>query len=241
MNEITPTAMTTEPAPASGAVVLNRSRLLIVGALVVLIAIVVGVLIGRATPTAAAPMPGESSAEAGFARDMQVHHGQAVEMSLIIRERTDDPEIRLLALDIATGQTQQQGQMFAWLSMWGLPQTSSDPSMEWMSLPALSGEQQSGDHSGMDMTDGSDTGALGDSMPGMATPDDLQLLSSLSGVEAEKLYLRLMMAHHQGGVAMAEAVLARSNHPQVTTLALGMVRQQSKELDYMSELLAARS
>lgn len=40
---------------------------------------------------------------------------------------------------------------------------------------------------------------------------------------------------------MAESVLARSDNPQVTTLAQNMVRQQSKELDYMSELLAARS
>ena len=220
---------------------LSGTRLLVVGGLLVLVAIVVGVLVGRATATAAAPTPGESSAEAGFARDMQVHHGQAIEMSLIIRERTDDPEIRLLALDIATGQTQQQGQMFAWLTMWGLPQTSSGPAMGWMSSPALNNDEQGGDHTGMDMTDGSSSEALADSMPGMATPDDLQLLSSLSGVEAERLYLRLMMAHHQGGVEMAESVLARSNDPQVRTLAQGMVQQQSKELDYMSELLAARS
>ena len=220
---------------------LSRTRLLVIGTLLVLVAIVVGVLVGRATAPAATQTPEESSAEAGFARDMQVHHGQAIEMSLIIRERTDDPEIRLLALDIATGQTQQQGQMFAWLTMWGLPQTSSRPAMEWMSMPALNSDEQGGDHTGMDMTDGSSSDALGGAMPGMATPDDLQLLSSLSGVEAERLYLRLMMAHHQGGVELAESVLARSNDPQVRTLAQGMVQQQSKELDYMSELLAARS
>ena len=224
---------TTDAAEASPP--LSRTRLLVIGTLLVLVAIVVGVLVGRATAPAAARTPEESSAEAGFARDMQVHHGQAIEMSLIIRDRTDDPEIRLLALDIATGQTQQQGQMFAWLTMWGLRQTSSGPAMEWMSLPALNSDVQGGDHTGMDMTDGSSSEARGGAMPGM------QLLSSLSGVEAERLYLRLMMAHHQGGVEMAESVLARSNDPQVRTLAQGMVQQQSKELDYMSELLAARS
>ncbi len=220
---------------------LSRARLLAAGALLVLVALVIGVLVGRATVSSAEPRPTDSSAEAGFARDMQTHHGQAVEMSLIVRERTDNPEIRLLALDIATSQTQQQGQMFAWLSVWGLPQTSSEPSMQWMSLPVINGEEQGVDHSGMDMTEGSENAAPGESMPGMATPDDLRQLSSLSGAEAERLYLELMMAHHQGGVAMAASVLARTNNPQVTTLAQAMVRQQSKELDYMSELLAARS
>ena len=228
--------LTSEHSPQRG-----RTRLVVGGVLLVLVALVVGTLVGRATTLIAAPTPDDSSAEAGFARDMQTHHGQAVEMSLIILERTDDPEIRLLALDIATGQTQQQGQMFAWLSVWGLPQTSSGPSMQWMSLPVINGDEQGVDHSGMDMTEGSESSAPGESMPGVATPDDLRQLSSLSGVEAERLYLELMMAHHQGGVAMAESVLARSDNPQVTTLAQNMVRQQSKELDYMSELLAARS
>ena len=77
-------------------------------------------------------------------------------------------------------------------------------------------------------------------MPGMATPDDLQLLSSLIGVEAERLFLELMTEHHLGGVAMAEAVLARTDMPFVTNLANGMVQLQSQEIDYMRELLAER-
>ena len=89
-----------KPDAAEASLTLSRTRLLVIGTLLVLVAIVVGVLVGRANAPAAAQTPEESSAEAGFARDMQVHHGQAVEMSLIIRERTDDPEIRLLALDI---------------------------------------------------------------------------------------------------------------------------------------------
>ncbi|MFP5315663.1 MAG: DUF305 domain-containing protein, partial [Actinomycetes bacterium] len=38
--------------------------------------------------------PGNDSPDAGFARDMQVHHSQAVEMSRIIREQTDDVVLR---------------------------------------------------------------------------------------------------------------------------------------------------
>jgi uncharacterized protein (DUF305 family) len=211
---------------------LGRTRLIVVAALLVLVAVVVGVIIGRVTATTTAPAPSESSAEAGFARDMQVHHGQAVEMALLVRDRSDDPEIRLLALDIATAQAQQQGQMFAWLALWGLPQTSSEPEMDWLSRPVIDGSAGHDGHGGH---------TPGEPMPGVASFEQMQQLQNATGVEAERIFLELMIEHHQGGVEMAEAVLARSTQPQVTTLANGMVMLQSKELDYMDELLADRS
>ncbi|MHC5908965.1 DUF305 domain-containing protein, partial [Streptomyces sp. S6] len=39
----------------------------------------------------------QAAVDAGFARDMAVHHQQAVEMSYIVRDRTDDEEVRRLA------------------------------------------------------------------------------------------------------------------------------------------------
>lgn len=224
--------MSSGPAAAPAAPALSRPRLIVAAALLILVALVVGALVGRMTATSAAPVPTESSAEAGFARDMQAHHGQAVEMALLARDRSDDPEIRLLALDIATAQTQQQGQMFAWLALWGLPQTSSEPEMEWLSRPVIDGSAGHDGHGGH---------TPGEPMPGVASFEQMQALQNASGVEAERLFLELMIAHHEGGVEMAEAVVARSEHPQVTGLAGGMILLQSKELDYMSELLAARS
>lgn len=229
------TAITSDvPTPSDPAVPapLGRGRLLVVGVALVLVALIAGILLGRMTAGAAIPMPSDSSAEAGFARDMQVHHGQAVEMSLLVRERSDDPEVRLLALDIATAQTQQQGQMFAWLAMWGLPQTSSAPEMDWLSRPVLDGSAGHEGHGGH---------TPGEPMPGVASFEQMQALQNATGVDAERLFLELMIAHHQGGVEMAEAVLARSDNPQVRALAEGMVKLQQKELDYMAELLAARS
>ncbi len=224
-SEASAAASVTTPAP------LGRARLIVVVGLLVLVALVIGALVGRVTASGT-PTPSESSAEAGFARDMQVHHGQAVEMSLLVRDRSDDPEIRLLALDIATAQTQQQGQMFAWLAMWGLPQTSSADEMEWLSRPVIDG---SAGH------DGHGAHTPGEPMPGVATFEQMQALQNATGVEAERLYLELMIEHHIGGVEMAEAVLARSDDPVVTQLARGMVQLQQKELDYMAELLADRS
>lgn len=177
--------------------------------------------------------PSSTSAEAGFARDMQTHHDQAVDMALTVRDASDNPQIRLLAFDIATAQNNQSGQMAGWLDVWGLPQASPEPSMTWMSRPALSGaESEHGSH------DASHT--PGDPMPGLATSEQMQELKSLEGVEAEKLFLELMIEHHKGGVEMAEAVLDRSRERVVVTLAKNVVKSQSGEIELMEGLLGAR-
>jgi uncharacterized protein (DUF305 family) len=162
---------------------------------------------------------------------MQVHHEQAVQMSLMIIDRTDDPEVKLIAQDIAQAQAQQAGQMYAFLTSWGLDQAPSQPRMTWMTLPTLDGKT---DHSSMDMTPGA-------TMPGLASQADLDELQSLTGVEAERKFLTLMIAHHRGGVEMAQGLLDRSRNPLVTDLANGMVMIQDKEILYMQQLLDARS
>ncbi|TQL48825.1 uncharacterized protein (DUF305 family) [Homoserinimonas aerilata] len=197
--------------------------------------VAVAFTVGRASAPVTVD-PTTTSAEAGFARDMQTHHLQAVAMSLIVRDETDDPEIRLLAYDIATAQQQQAGQMFAWLEVWGLPQAAPEPSMTWMSRPLLDGSVH--DHGGASDAPSHEPGAP---MPGLATAEQMATLKTLSGVEAEKYFLELMIAHHQGGVEMAEAVLVRSDERVVTRLAAGMVTVQQKEIDYMNDLLAERS
>lgn len=164
--------------------------------------------------------PGDDSAEAGFARDMQQHHAQAVQMSFIVRDRTDDAATRLLAYDIATTQQQQIGQMYAWLTGWDDSQARTAPAMAWM---------------GHDMT-----GMTGATMPGMATSAQLAKLQTLSGKAAEVLYLQLMIAHHRGGVQMAQAILGITRQPEVVTLANAMVNSQQSEIDLMESMLKDR-
>ncbi|UOQ59440.1 DUF305 domain-containing protein [Leucobacter rhizosphaerae] len=191
------------------------------------------VIIGRATASAE-PLPGTLSADAGFARDMQVHHDQAVQMSMIVRDRTDDPEVRLLAYDIATSQSQQSGQMFGWLASWGLSQASPEAPMTWM-------HRSPGGAGGHDAHVAVDPAEVPATMPGMASREDLDVLRELSGRDAERRFLELMIAHHEGGVEMAEAVLDRSSTPVVVDLAGSIVRAQRSEIGLMQDLLAARS
>ncbi len=159
------------------------------------------------------PVPGEGSPEVGFARDMIIHHAQAVDMSNLLRDRSDDPELDQLALDIMLTQQAQIGQMQGWLTVWGRPIARTGPAMEWMGMPT--------------------TGL----MPGMATPEQLNQLRELRGREAEILFLQLMIRHHQSGVAMAQAAVERAQRPEVRGLAQSMVDAQLSEISLMQEML----
>lgn len=191
------------------------------------IAIAAGYLWGRA-----AASPADDSVEAGFARDMQVHHAQAVEMSLIVREKSRDPALRAMAYDVITGQQQQIGQMYAWLDSWGLPQTSSRAAMAWMKHSGMAGME----------TDPRPMKALPDGrMPGMASPADVKRLSSMTGRAAEVQWLQLMIPHHQAGVRMAAAALRESTDSQVVKLARAIRTAQLAEIEQMRKMLTDRN
>jgi uncharacterized protein (DUF305 family) len=174
--------------------------------------------------------PSNTSAAAGFARDMQVHHNQGVELALIIRDETSNEVIRGLAYDIATTQAQQSGQMYGWLSSWNLSQAGSEESMTWMTRPTLTGEGHNHGTAGAHQP--------GDPMPGLATAAQIAELKTLTGVDAEKYFLELMIAHHEGAITMAKAALDRTEERVVVDLATGIVSSQSSEIEYMQGLLA---
>lgn len=167
-------------------------------------------------------VPTAGSADAGFARDMAVHHQQAVEMSYIVRDRTDDEEVRRLAYDIAQTQANQRGMLIGWLDLWELPKVSADPPMTWM---------------GMGDTASGEDGAL---MPGMATHAEMERLGRLDGKRAEVFYLQLMTDHHEGGVHMAQGCVRACEVGVEKRLARGMVEAQESEIALMATMLKER-
>ncbi|MGN9790923.1 DUF305 domain-containing protein [Streptomyces sp. OZ13] len=186
---------------------------------------------GSSGSAAADRTPAGASADAGFARDMSVHHQQAVEMSFIVRDRTKDEEVRRLAYDIANTQANQRGMMLGWLDLWGLPKVDADAEpMGWMA----SGGSGHGAHSG---GHGAEDGSL---MAGMASRADLERLGRLSGKEAEVLYLQLMIIHHNGGIAMAKGCVEQCTVEVERDLAQGMVDAQASEVELMVDLLHRR-
>jgi uncharacterized protein (DUF305 family) len=155
----------------------------------------------------------EGSAEVGFARDMMVHHAQAVEMAEIVRDKTEDEDVSVLATDIALTQQAQIGQMQGWLAVWELPPTGTEKPMAWMGHP----------------TDGP--------MPGMATPQEVDRLDELPPDEADEMFLRLMISHHGAAIPMAKAVLGEAPSPAVEQLAQAIVASQRAEIEVMQGML----
>src|SRR5690349_8334102 len=203
-------------APLSG--LARRPAVLAVGLLAIMLCVGVGALIGswRATPR-------DDSAEAGFARDMATHHAQAVDMSFVVRDKSADRDLRALASDIIVTQSTQRGIFMGWLQQWGLPQASARPRMAWMPghahMPA------------------SDDGVL---MHGMATEAELRRLGEATGIDAEVLFLQLMIRHHEGGIIMARAIESLSDRRKILVMARSIEEGQQQEIAQMKAMLAAR-
>jgi uncharacterized protein (DUF305 family) len=161
-------------------------------------------------------MPGDDSAEAGFARDMMVHHAQAVEMAEIVRDKTESEDAGTMAPDIALTQQAQIGQMQGWLQVWGLSPTGTEPAMSWMGEP---------------------TNGL---MPSMATPEEIRQLRDASSEEADVRFLQLMIPHHQAALQMTEAFSVRGDRPEVESLAEAISASQQSEIQNMEQMLQDR-
>lgn len=203
--------------------VLPRKRLWAVFATVMALTALGFFALGRLS--AAPTVVPDSGPDAGFARDMQTHHAQAVEMAMLARDKSDNPEVRAIAYDIATSQQHQIGQMFAWLQDWGLSQAGTAPSMAWMTAGA--------DHEGTGAPHG---GRTEGAMEGMATQEQMQALRGSSGAEADRLFVELMIRHHQGGVAMATAGTRLAETSKVRAFAARIVEAQTAEITALEEL-----
>ena len=150
----------------------------------------------------------------GFARDMGIHHAQAVQMSEIVHRRTPDPALNYLAFDILSTQQGQIGIMSGWLELWGQSQRGSDPQMAWMG------------HAGP--------------MPGMATQAEVQELGTMPVAAMEEHFLRLMIRHHRAAVPMADAAAQGADSPEIANFAGKMSIGQQSEIDLMQDLLRQR-
>jgi uncharacterized protein (DUF305 family) len=191
---------------------------MIAAVVVLLVGIGLGYAAGRLTPVLTAP--GNDSAEAGFARDMTVHHGQAVHMGMVEYDRGQDSTLRRMAYDIATSQEYQIGVMEGWLREWRLPLTTDSDPMAWVP-----------NGKSMLQPDGR--------MPGLASKEELTKLENSSGKDADILFCQLMLRHHLGGIHMIDAVLQTTDNDRVRDLAEQMRLAQQGEIEAMREMLKA--
>ena len=211
MTSLLETASSPDVAPRS-----PRRFYLVLGAFAAVLILAAGYALGYLVPMLT--RPGDNSADAGFARDMSVHHAQAVEMGMYAFRISADQEIQILGYDIATTQQYQIGVMQGWLDQWHLSYSSSSPRMAWM-------------------TDGKSALLPDGRMPGMATTDELNKLKAATGKQFDVLFCQLMLRHHLGGVHMADEAITLAKDSQVRTMAEQIKLAQQKEITQLTAKL----
>lgn len=124
------------------------------------------------------PEPEITGDDVAFVRHMIVHHGQALQMTELVEERTARDDIPLFAERIHLSQEDEIRLMEEWL------QTHR--------LAVLRIDEETGGHA---------RHGTGD-MPGMVTEEQLAELERADGESFDRMFLRLMYAHHDGAVSM---------------------------------------
>ncbi|TDE40566.1 DUF305 domain-containing protein [Nonomuraea mesophila] len=81
--------------------------------------------------------------------------------------------------------------------------------------------------------------AAHDGMPGMATPEQLEALRAATGKDFDRMFLQLMIAHHQGAITMSEKVLTSGSHIRIEELAGDVSVTQMAEIGRMREMQTA--
>lgn len=153
--------------------------------------------------------PAVSAAQPGdpgdimFAQMMISHHQQAVEMAAMALA---NPDASPFVRDLA-----------------GRIQAAQQPEIDQMtSWLAKWGVADMGD---MDMGHGG--------MPGMMTAEQMDSLQAAKGADFNKLWLRMMIEHHQGAIEMADDVLTTTNSTEVAALARAVTQAQQGEVEQM--------
>ena len=174
------------------------------------------------TPPAAALSASEISqehndADVQFTQQMIPHHRQATVMAELAGDRAESEQVKTLAEEIIAAQQPEIDTMNAMLEKWG---------------EVMSGDGSMG---GIGMGEGGmETGG----MNGMMTPQQMTELENASGGEFDRLFLQMMIAHHEGAVEMARAEQADGQNPQAIELAERIDSSQTDEIERMRGLLS---
>lgn len=147
-----------------------------------------------------ARLPESSKKDVEFMQGMIMHHAQAVEMTALIADRTDNKPLALLGARISQSQSDEMNFMKRWLINRG---ESTEMQMPAMKMDDMPGMKMSGhDHSGHNMK--------GDQMmmPGMLTPKQMAALKAARGAEFDRLFLTGMIQHHGGALTMVKDLFA---------------------------------
>ena len=156
-----------------------------------------------------------NATDVAFARGMIPHHGQAVQMADMAIDISTNAEVRALAEQIKAAQSPEIEQMTAWLTAWGQDVPDPNAVME------------------------DDMNQSGGMMSGMMTGAEMARLGNATGTEFDRMFLEMMVLHHEGAIEMAEQELAEGIFQPTKDLARAVITGQQAEIEEMNALLAA--
>ena len=151
--------------------------------------------------------------DAMFMQDMIPHHNQAMQMAELVTDRTNRPEINDVAGRINVSQQDEIEFMRQWLRERGerVPNPTAHDAMHT-------------DHK----------------MAGMATPRQMEELAQAEGTDFDRMFLQLMITHHEGAVTMVEELLEQPGSaydPVLFEFTTDVTNDQSSEIERMNALL----
>ena len=152
-------------------------------------------------------------------QNMIAHHAQALQLSALVPQRTSRTDFRMLAERIDVSQRDEINMIRQWLRKRGQPVPDPDAHRQ----------------------HGSTTHAP---MPGMLTPDELAALSRATGTEFERMFLQLMIRHHEGALTMVGQLFGTTGAAQdseIYSFATDVDADQRAEIARMRALLNALS
>jgi uncharacterized protein (DUF305 family) len=76
-------------------------------------------------------------------------------------------------------------------------------------------------------------------MSGMMSEQDMNDLKSADGVDASKMFLTQMIAHHQGAITMGTDEIKNGQYPPAVSMAQSIVTGQQQEITEMQAILAS--
>ena len=158
--------------------------------------------------TEAAGQGEHNDQDVAFAQMMIPHHQQAVDMAKMATEKATDPKVQDLASRIEGAQDPEIQQMTTMLEQWGVPTESTGESMPGMDHGGMSGE-------------------------GMMTDEEMAQLEQASGADFDRLWLQMMIKHHQGAVTMAKTELDKGSNAEAKALAQKIIDAQEAEITEM--------
>lgn len=158
--------------------------------------------------------PSFNDVDIGFLADMTTHHQGALTLGFDYLPNQNDDVIAHTAREVILAQSQEIATMNSLIGEAGedAERIENDSvAMEWMGHPVDPGD-----------------------MPGMASADELAALSAATGLAADDLFSRLMIAHHAAGAEMSEYAAENGENETVRSFAGKIAEIQRIEIDELN-------